>query len=345
MSPTINLNVDGMKKKQQEQQHKRKLTPLTLSESKRRTRVPPEMLIEGLLKKKGYHLATGKREAGKTTSARLMAACLTRGKDFGPWRVTQPCTVLFVDAESDPSEADSEFEALGADMERLYVLYLEDVYDDDMDFDLGKDVGRKMLLETIKEYKPDVTILDNVASLAGYEHETDPVKWEPLKKLFLYIRTGLKSCIYVLAHEGKADGKGSRGHSAIEDNTDGIIRISLIDQDSRDIHIERDKLRAPKRAKVGQFSFDGLTVRWRDNPVAFTPKLTDQQRELLNLTKRFLIEAEGKSDIWAIAKKCFRFEQTYNSEKSTYKAIKALADKMGTGISFNMNSKELALDL
>ena len=106
------------------------------------------------------------------------------------------CT--FFDAESDPVEADRDFVRFGTDKDKLHICYLEDVYDQDSDLQLNKSEGRQLLIDTVEAIDPDVIFIDNIASFAGYAHESDPIKYEPLKNLFLGIRTKMKKCLIVL---------------------------------------------------------------------------------------------------------------------------------------------------
>ncbi len=136
-----------------------------------------------------------------------------------------------------------------------------------------------------------------------------------------------------MSHEGKVDGRGSRGHSSIEDNTDGVIWIKQIDNTKREFSIEVDKLRAPKTRKTASVEIVG-GIKWANNKTTAKEviRYSANQELLIDLAKDMTKDGGVSLDAFveAVVEK-----KIYVGSKNSRNKIKAFALKKNNPIIFD----------
>jgi RecA-family ATPase len=56
-------------------------------------------LLDPWLKAASINFISGWRGAGKTFFAMALGVAVAKGEDFGPWKVKEPCPILYLDGE------------------------------------------------------------------------------------------------------------------------------------------------------------------------------------------------------------------------------------------------------
>lgn len=194
-----------------------------------------EWLIEGLLYRGQLAMVFAKPGVGKTWLALAMAVVCSRGGNlFGPYKVDNPCGVIYLDAEMPAVEM----------QERLRSMWIKPgpapfkLISSEL---LSQDQQPTPLL-TSKEWRGALTsyctahpeyrllVLDNISSLTPGQDESDKLDWDDINQWLMGLRrTGLT--VLIVHHAGKNGDQ--RGTSAREDQLDLVLKVSQVEERKR----------------------------------------------------------------------------------------------------------------
>lgn len=230
---------------------------------------PREMVLEPVLSAKSLALVYGPRGIGKTFLALGIAWAAAAGDSFLKWRAPQPRRVLYVDGEmaaADIQQRLSQFASAPPTLEFM----LADLNRGPLP-DLSQEDGQREFETNWHGARPDLLVLDNLASLVGIRND-DVDSWTGLQRWLLKLRR-LGMAVLMIHHANK-QGR-PRGTSRREDLLDIVIglrrpgdwqpehgaRFELHFEKARGLHGEAAE---PIEARVE--TDDGGKLRWHWQP-------------------------------------------------------------------------------
>jgi hypothetical protein len=182
----------------------------------------PEALIDGILFP-GLTLIHGTwKRARKTLCAVDMAYCLESGLPF-LGRTVKKTRCLWVQRDMSAGkfmEYTRELRAgLGLPPIRIPLVVER--------MDIRKPADQERLLDTLKEYKPELLFLDSSRALTGNMDENESAEVAELTRTFLIdkVRDGLKIHVVLIGHPSKG-GKTARGSGEWEAAADSIMHFA-----------------------------------------------------------------------------------------------------------------------
>jgi putative DNA primase/helicase len=172
----------------------------------------------------------GPRGIGKSWFKDVIAICLTRGMDLGPFICEHPASVLIVDGEMTLSLLKDRRKLLAklpAALKSLDLISNEHLHSTfGSTVNLANEAWRDAFLEFIKASgdRWDVIIFDNLSSFLPGIKENDQEAWSPINTFLLQLRW-LKKAIIFIHHAGKSGDQ--RGTSGREDALDYVIKLTV----------------------------------------------------------------------------------------------------------------------
>jgi len=198
---------------------------------------PREAILDPILATKSLVLLYGPRGLGKTFIALGIAWAAASGGSFLNWQAPAPRRVLYVDGEMAAVDMKERLRLLGSAPPTLEFMLA------DMNAgsppDLATFEGQSRL--TASWGHPDLVVLDNLSSLAGFKNG-DPDSWNDLQR-FLMLQRRFGRAMLLVHHANK---KGlQRGTNRREDVLDVVMSLRRPDdyaprQGARlEIHFEK----------------------------------------------------------------------------------------------------------
>lgn len=187
--------------------------------------LPPQELILGdWLKEMDIGFIFAPRGIGRTWLALHLARRIAEGGSAGPWKVHNPCRVLYVDGEMPFDEIRQRNAALAAaETDGLQYLQHEALFHfTERVLDLANPIVQDAILELCKKDQIKVLILDNLSCLFRGVSENDADSWEKVLPWLLALRRARITVIFV-AHAGRNG--FMRGTSRREDAADWIMSL------------------------------------------------------------------------------------------------------------------------
>jgi KaiC/GvpD/RAD55 family RecA-like ATPase len=177
-------------------------------------------ILAPLLQKASLNLLYGPRGLGKTFVAMSIAWAAASGTSFLGWQASRPHRVVYVDGEMPAVEMKQRLAALGPPPDGLQLI-LSDLSGSRRLPDLAEFAGQWKLFEACAKKWPDVLVIDNLSTLAGF-HSNDPDPWMKMQRFFLLLR----SCgtAVVIVHHANKQGE-QRGTSQKEDVLDLVLAL------------------------------------------------------------------------------------------------------------------------
>lgn len=136
-----------------------------------------DWLIEGLLPKRTINFIAAESGIGKSRLSMQLALASAQGKDFFKWKIPSRIRTLYVSLE------------MSGDMLKYFATQMvegNDITDEDNDYmiyapvgapiALDQPQGREYLEDIIKEYQPELVVLDALGSLTFEEMKEKPAK-------------------------------------------------------------------------------------------------------------------------------------------------------------------------
>ncbi len=198
---------------------------------------PRETILDPILATKSLALLYGPRGLGKTFIALGIAWAAASGGSFLNWQAPAPRRVLYVDGEMAAVDMKERLRLLGSAPPTLEFMLA------DMNArsppDLATPEGQTRLMASWGH--PDLVVLDNLSSLAGFKNG-DPDSWNDLQR-FLMLQRRFGRAMLLVHHANK---KGlQRGTNRREDVLDVVMSLRRPDdyaprQGARlEIHFEK----------------------------------------------------------------------------------------------------------
>jgi hypothetical protein len=177
----------------------------------------PEAILDPILSSKSLVLLYGPRGLGKTFVALGIAWAAASGSSFLGWRSARPHRVVYVDGEMAATDVRERLALFGPPPAALDLI-LADLTDGLMP-DLAHYDGQSRLMASWGE--PELIVLDNLASLAGWR-SGDPDRWHELQNFLGILRKQGRAVVMV--HHANKQG-AQRGSSRREDLLDLVIAL------------------------------------------------------------------------------------------------------------------------
>jgi KaiC/GvpD/RAD55 family RecA-like ATPase len=174
-------------------------------------------ILDPILATKSLALLYGPRGLGKTFVAMGIAWAAASGTTFLDWRAHRPHRVVYVDGEMAAVDMKARLRLFGAVPSTLDFI-LADMHAASPP-DIGRLEGQRRLMEAWGQ--PDLVVLDNLSSLAGFE-AGDPDRWSELQR-FLMLQRRFGRAMLLVHHANK---KGlQRGTNRREDVLDVVMAM------------------------------------------------------------------------------------------------------------------------
>ncbi len=176
-----------------------------------------ETILDPILATKSLALLYGPRGLGKTFVALGIAWAAASGGSFLNWRAHRPHRVVYVDGEMAAVDMKARLALLGSAPPTLDFI-LSDMRTASSP-DIGTTAGQQRLMEAWGQ--PDLVVLDNLSSLAGFQGN-DPDRWQELQR-FLMLQRRFGRAMLLVHHANK---KGfQRGTNRREDILDVVMAL------------------------------------------------------------------------------------------------------------------------
>src|SRR5882762_9941364 len=227
-----------------------------------------EALLDPILTSNSLALLYGPRGLGKTFVALGIAWAAAAGASFLGWQASRPHRVLYIDGEMAAVDIRERLRLLGSAPPTLDFL-IADLSSQSLP-DLGYYEGQGRLQQAWGN--PELVVLDNLSSLAGFK-SGDPDCWTELQR-FLMLQRRRGRAVLVVHHSNKAGGQ--RGTNRREDVLDLVMALKRpADYQSKDgarFEIHFEKARGLQGEAVdpieARLDTDHLGVaRWNSRPV------------------------------------------------------------------------------
>jgi len=185
------------------------------------TDLPPRpAILAPLLQEASLNLLYGPRGLGKTYVAMAIAWAAASGTSFLGWQASGSHRVVYVDGEMAASDMKQRLAAFGPPPDSLEFI-LADLSGRRRLPDLAEWAGQETLWKACGKSWPDVLVLDNLSSLAGYR-ANDPDPWIRMQRFCLMLRRA--GVAVVIVHHANKQG-GQRGTSQKEDVLDLVLAM------------------------------------------------------------------------------------------------------------------------
>jgi hypothetical protein len=226
-----------------------------------------EPILAPILNNKSLALLYGPRGLGKTFVALGIARAAAMGESFLGWTAARPHKVLYVDGEMAAVELRQRLMRFGPVPDTLDFI-LADLNKGPI-LDLARSDDQVRLVQSWG--RPELVVLDNLASLAGLK-DGDPDRWHELQR-FLVLQRQFGRAVLLVHHANK---KGlQRGSSRREDVVDLVMAMRRPDDwtpaDGTRFEIHFEKARSLHGAAVEPLAVHLETrddsQRWSVQPV------------------------------------------------------------------------------
>jgi len=235
-------------------------------------------ILDPILSSKTLALLYGPRGLGKTFVALGIAWAAAQGSSFLGWKAERPHRVLYVDGEMAAVDMRERLRLMGSMPPTLEFL-MADLHPAGLP-DLGYWKGQCTLWENWGAQRPELLVLDNLASLVGFTRN-DPDTWNDIQRWLMGLRR-LDMAVLVVHHANK-DGD-QRGTSRREDVLDVVMSLRRpADYEPRDgarfeIHFEKARglfgeATDPIEARLERNSLGETRWTWRPAHVKAVERL------------------------------------------------------------------------
>jgi RecA-family ATPase len=193
-------------------------------------------MIEDLVPEDANVLLSARRKTGKTTLVGNLIRSLTRREPFlGEFHVMHKYRVTLLDFEMGERMLYSWLTDMDGLMDEPR-LYTEVLRGRASQFGLLDDRRRTDIAHMIEDIETDVLIVDPLGPILGANHideNSSAVRFITGALDQLKLEANISTMV-VVAHNGKNDDQGTRGHSTLEDWPDVIWQYRLSDQKDQD---------------------------------------------------------------------------------------------------------------
>jgi len=176
-----------------------------------------ELILDPILASNSIALLYGPRGLGKTFVALGIAWAVASGGSFLNWTASRPRRVLYIDGEMAAVDLRERLRLLGSAPETLQFL-IADLSTHSLP-DLGYYEGQSRLQQIWGD--PELVVLDNLSSLAGFK-SGDPDCWTELQRFLMLQRRSGRAVLVV--HHANKEGE-QRGTNRREDVLDVVMAL------------------------------------------------------------------------------------------------------------------------
>lgn len=204
--------------------------------------------IDPFLKQPSIVQVYGYTGHGKSWLTLLTLWHLARGHSVGPFTITRPHSVTYIDFENGRStiahRMQKMLKSFGTTHKRLKIVSPA-IHQDLAEMDLKSNSGIEKLQKWVQATEPEVVVIDTVRSAYPGMQENSAEGWAPMNQLALKLRNAGISVI-ILHHANKPqDAQTSSGMEAGSTN-----QLSVIEQQIRIVQMYEDEQKAvAKRGK------------------------------------------------------------------------------------------------
>ena len=260
-------------------------------------------ILDPILSAKSLALVYGPRGLGKTFLALGIAWAAASGGSFLGWRAGRPHRVVYVDGEMAAVDMKRRLALFGEPPPSLDFM-LADLHPGALP-DLARFDGQHSLMEAWG--RPDLVVLDNLSSLAGFQGG-DPDSWNSLQR-FLILQRRFGRAMLLVHHANK---KGfQRGTNRREDVLDLVMAMRRPDdyaaRDGARFEIHFDKARGlfgpavdPFEARMeadptgaARWSFGPTRQSVRENAVDRAAELLAEGTSIARMAERLGVSRAG----------------------------------------------------
>ena len=169
----------------------------------------------------------GERGLGKTWLALDVARGLAEGRAVGPWPVTKPRRVLYVDGEMPLDEIRNRDTGLRKGNGSLSVLNHEWLFQTaGLVLNLAERNTQAAVSAMCDAEKIEVVILDNLSCLFSGVPENEADAWEQVLRWLLVLRR--RKIAVIIVHHANRAGQNMRGTSRREDAAFWVLRLDSV---------------------------------------------------------------------------------------------------------------------
>ncbi len=177
-----------------------------------------EWIVDGLLSSGGLSILAAKPKTGKSTLARQLALCVSRGEPFLD-RETVGGQVIYLALEERRADVRSHFKLMGATGSENLKVYTE----------IPPPDGVVQLRETAVDNKPVLIVIDTLARLAKIKDGNDYIQTTAGLEPFIALAREVGTHILLLHHTKKGNSKGLDsvlGSTGLTGSVDTIVILN-----------------------------------------------------------------------------------------------------------------------
>lgn len=250
--------------------------------------------IEGLIGAGHNVLLYGRKGTGKSLFACFLARAKARGENFLKFKVKDRGKILIIDEETPDSDFEIRRKAIFGD-ENLQIATWP--RPESRGFTFGNSEWVKKLKSVVKDYAPDILIIDNLNAIQGkLRIEESNVAVGELRQIFASLKEGNNDlAIILIHHEGKDETRGARGVSAIEDMSDTVIQLKRVWDNPFQFAVELIPRKRPVSCKpfLVELKTDG--EKWELEEIGEVEEVTLPDRNDLLIAEHFIVEKGVKT--------------------------------------------------
>ena len=194
------------------------------------TEQPTPIIDNGILTDKTLLLISGQQKVGKSMFAYNCALAIATGRDFAGFKIIKPRRVMILSAEGGRFLNRDRLKKMckARKIETLESL----VISRDTRIKLDDDESYNHLKKTIKDFGPDVVIIDPLVKFHCAEENSAKEMSAIMERIRMLIEDH-NLAVILIHHNGKIDSGGPRGSSVIMGEYDSYVDISKKDDGVR----------------------------------------------------------------------------------------------------------------
>lgn len=262
---------------------------------------PPQLIGGGILLNRSLLLIAGAKKVRKTFLAYNFGVALATGKSFAGFEIKQQSNVFIFSAEGGYFPNRERIQTMCKDVEQEARQRLNICFDSRLKLENYTDIDK--IVATIKEYQPEVLVIDPFVKFHGLEENSAKEMGHILDQLRILIED-YKLSIILVHHLGKDQTHGARGSSAILGEYDSCI--TLTKEGSENKH--QNKIEFDLRHSI---SPDSRKLLFNSKTFWFE----EEESEIVKILRTY-----GTQDKKTLVDRCISSE-LYAHQSGAYKAI------------------------
>jgi CheY-like chemotaxis protein len=171
---------------------------------------PKEPLVEGLLHRRDLVCLAARRRNGKTSLLTDLAVSLAvPATDFIGYPILDPRRSLLLILEDDSGEFQEKLRKVIGDRTtkgRIRIITRDDFLEAGLSIDVREEGFREAVRKWVKEHKPDLIVIDNLAHVIDADY-SDPKRIHELMQFCYQLAKEYDAAVILAAHPRKDDGE------------------------------------------------------------------------------------------------------------------------------------------